>query len=357
LAGHAGGAVIQKIAGYINPEAVNALRRGIKPGKFNKNFNDDAAIALPIIKKAGVEVNNIDDFVTATAQAKTNVWDNIQNLITKAQAKTEYINEVGDMTKAIPKKNYIGGNEIAKKMREAIPAASKKLSPEIADAVETSAAKYKNARVTVAEAEDRLQRLNADLTSYFKSSYRSGYVKGMKEEVASMLSERKILRQSLYDKIQALTGTDIAPLKKQYGALMNIQDEALGRVNVAGRQNPISLQEAIHTLFGVTRAAGGDLTGLLQIGGAQAIKKLNSSDYLIRKSVENVGEGQFPFNTVSPAIASVAGRGTMAQLNNNYPIGKTVKSRDGRQAKVTGYDKDGHPLVEIINAAVTPFRR
>ena len=47
----------------------------------------------------------------------------------------------------------------------------------------------------------------------------------------------------MYDKIQSLTGKDIAPLKKQYGALMNVQDEALGRVNVANRQKPVSLQD------------------------------------------------------------------------------------------------------------------
>ena len=205
-------------------------------------------------------------------------------------------------------RNGIDGDEISEKMREVIKPESIKLTPEIGQAIDNATQKYEGQQITIKEAENRLQTINADLTSYFKASNRSGYVKGMQEDVSSMLAERKVLRQTLYDKIQSLTGKDIAPLKKQYGALMNVQDEALGRVNVANRQKPVSLQEAINGVMGLTDLFGGNPLGLVRIAGSQGVKFLNSPNRLVSQAVQNVGKSALPYNRVIPAAGVVAGR-------------------------------------------------
>ena len=288
-AGQGVGGVAQAIDGRINTESVKALTKALKPVKWNKNCQDDAAIALPIIQETGKNVETLEDFNNAATQAKSNVWDKIQELLDKAHSKIQYVNPVSDATKAIPSKNYIGGNAILQKMKSSIAPESKKLTPEVSDAIDAAAAKYHNKRITILEAEDRLKRLNADLTSYFKASNRTGYVKGMNEDIGAMLAERISLKNSLYSKIQLLTGEKIAPLKKQYGALMNLQDEALGRVNVADRQSPVSLQEALNGIPGMVELFSGNPLGLVRLVGSQAIKYMNKTDTLVSNAVKNVG--------------------------------------------------------------------
>ncbi len=451
LAGAGIGKVLGTVKGYINPEAVSALTKAIKPGKWNKNFPSDAAIALPIIKQSGQTVNNIDDFVGATAVAKTNTWNKIDKLLKQATGDTkvshnyedilarakqlkeeaigeysgtaEFIDNFRNITsgikpyskaingkrflaeelKSVPSKfknvnglyldeavtsynnafgtkyntneftqllkdhgsvklpssnikDYVGqanrdlseyfgdslidGDMIAKKLRGTVKPESIKLSPEIGDAVNTVANKYEKIPVSIMEAEDRLQQLNSELTGFFKSSPRSGYIKEQQSEVAALLAERKILRSELYDKIQSLTGTDIAPLKKQYGALMNIQDEALGRMNVASRQAPVSLQQAINGLFGLAKAASGDMSGLLQIGGSAAIKKWNSTDFLIRKAMQNTGKLSLG-NRISNAVPAFYKNAASSDFNKPLPPSLPLKKALGNQ---TGGIGKGEPI-------------
>ena len=448
-----GAAGVSKLAGYINPDAVNALVRGIKPGKGNTNFNSDAAIALPIIKQTGHEVNTVGDFVEASKKAKTAVWDKVKSLFKQAGAdevvspsyedikKTamqmrndefenynnasnfteqvknisgggikpykkgvemdEYVNDIPNRFKNSkgmaldevvqnyndtfgtefdensfvrelkkydgikkPSSNYkeymndaskshqeyfhgslLDGSDISSNMVKSVPPESVKLSPEMGNAISDVADSYKGKTISIPEAEDRLQKINAGLTSYFKANARGQYVRGQEAGIAADLAERIQLKNALNEKIQSLTGEQLAPLKKQYGALMNIQDEALGRINVSNRQNPVSLQEALNGVAGITELFGGNPLGLVQIGASQAVKKLNSAGYLVSRAVANTGKKP---NMFLPTATKMAGATIPGQMQSaNYQVGQIIKTPKGN-VRVVGLDTDGHPLIQPL---------
>jgi hypothetical protein len=273
------GAVVGKVAkgvkSILNPEAVTALTKAVKPGKWNKNFAKDAEIALPIIKDTKHPVKNLTDFVDANKIAKKKVWSSIDEQLQLAGTKPD---------------SLINGDNIATKVISSIPEDSVLLSPEVSNASKNVAKNYIGKQIKIMEAEDKLQRINSQLTGYYNASSKGFYKQNMDTKIAALVTEGQILREALYGKIESLTGTNIAPLKQQYGALMNVQNEAMGRLNVALRQSPMSLQEQIHFVLGTVKAASGQPSGILQIAGSMIAKRINSPDYLIRKALENTGK-------------------------------------------------------------------
>jgi hypothetical protein len=304
------------IKNIITPSAENALTKAISPGKWNLKFKKDAPIALQEIKKV---IPNIDDipegealqtFIAGVKQAKQNVWNEIETAINKSQSELKYGaktvteempitkgllldargNKMPIQTKQVSRQvkileNGINGNEVANNMKGAIDSATEELTPAIGNAIRRETKKYIDKNITIKGAEDRLQQLNSELTSFFQSKPRSQWVKSNTSNLTAMLTERKMLKDALYNKIESLSGKDITPLKRKYGALMNVMDEALGRLNVAERQKPVSLQEAINMAFGGAKILHGDLSGIFQIASSKTIKSLNSSDSLIRTAL------------------------------------------------------------------------
>ena len=338
----AGGQALGKTAqagqDIVSPESISALTRGLKPGNTNLNFSKDADLALPIIKETSERINKpiktIEDFIENTKEAKKNIWGKIQEALDAAEGKLSYGTktvQVGETVSPIVNaqgnkivrpvfkdieeiRNGINGKDITDSMVNSIDPQSIKLSPEYANAIKSATRKYENKGISIAEAEDKMEKINANLSRFFKSSSRNQYIKGQDEDIAAQLIERKVLRQTLNDKIEKLTGENVAPLKKSYGALMNLQDEALKRVIVSNRQMPLSLQEQINGVLGITRMASGDLTGAVQLIASQGAKVLNSSNRLVSQAVKNVGKYKIPFNYLGKALSPEVGR----QATSNY---------------------------------------
>jgi hypothetical protein len=280
------GKVAEKVSGYIKPEAVDALKRGLKPGKNNTQFTNDAKLAIPKIKEAGVNVETVEDFVDASTKAKRKIWDELS-------AYTEAADKSGIR---------IDGKKLGESAENILDQFDDIFDKSGANKVRELANELKGINLGVKDAEDMLSKINSRLTSHYKKSARGMQVDLKDGEIAAMLAIRKTLRDELINSIEGTTGKNVSRLRKEYGALMNVQDEALGRVNVSGRQQPISLQEAINTVFGATRLASGDISGILQIGAGQVVKKLNSTNYLVKSAVNNYGKGKMPYSKAGKVI-------------------------------------------------------
>jgi len=329
------GNVAQKALGALYPRDINALTRAIMPTKTNKYWNRDAQTSLPIIQKTAktenIPIDTVEDFVSVTQKAKQNIWKDVKSVLSKGQEKIK----AGEAS-------AIKGDDVVTQMQKSVSPQRQELSPEFLDAVNKRAEIYKGKNLDIDTIEDKLQLINSQLTNYYKSNYRGAYVKENTEDIAAMIAERAVLKDQLKNKLDSITGTNVDALKRKYGSLMNVMDEATGRINVSNRQKPVSLQEAINGTFGLARAATGDLSGLLQLGASQAIKKLNSSNYLVKRAVQTVGKQQTPIARVAETAAIIGAR--QGLNNQKYEVGKYYNTPKG-QVSVTGYDSDGEPLV------------
>jgi len=105
-----------------------------------------------------------------------------------------------------------------------------------------------------------LEHMNAELTDlgYWKKtpSERAAAEKA-NPAIASRAAAVSSLRDELYDRLDALGEKGMKDLKKQYGAVANVEKEIRGQINTSGRQRPISLKQIIGITAGI--AHGGPL--------------------------------------------------------------------------------------------------
>lgn len=338
--GQIAGLAAKGVRHIIKPDAVNALIRGIKPGTNNSKFKASAGVALKEIqKRSTTPVETVEDFVAASKEAKGSLWKEIQEKLDDAESKM--VKEVVEVRKNVPMssvklydatgrdlttvmkevtenkevlKNGIKGKSIGDAIEGSIDSYTQDLEKGTANEIRAMANDWRELNITVADAEEKLQRINADITNYFRSAPRDQHIKGSKPYVAAKLAERLALKDALDAKVNSLSGKGMAELKKSYGALMNVQDEAFKRINVADRANPLSLQEAVHKVLGVTKLLGGDIVGgVVEISGSSAVKKLNSSNHLVSSAVKNFGKKRTPLTEIGSTVG--VGIGGMIERN------------------------------------------
>lgn len=295
-----------KIRDVLKPSAVTALTKALRPGKHNTKFSEAVDPGLEAIKKTGLPVNSLEDFIEVSREAKKNIWNKIQGTINKAQGKID-----------------IKGKPVSDAMLDSISSRALEITDDGVDEVIKRADRYSGKSLSVQKAEEWLKEINAELNQLFRGSERTGYIKGMETQMAGLLAERRELRKQLYNAIKSATGKDIAPLKKQYGQLMNLQDEALARVMVNSRMNPVSLQELLNIAFGIGQMGSGNLIGGAgQIAASTVMKRFNDPNKLISRAVKNVGKYKLPFDEMGGG----AGTATAAVLSDAYrKFGKEKK--------------------------------
>jgi hypothetical protein len=319
--GGAGGAIVGETAGGIakllgekfgvGTSAVEDAVKGARPGKRNVRFKDDFLRAAPYVDKvnAADPAKSVEDWADHFDTARENLYKNQIDPLVRRHA-------------TVP----LGGLNIADSIRSEIPSAMKIHAPEQAAKMEELANKFmpgQTFQLSVGDAEDALQHYNAQLaaTGFWSKmpSERAALLK-TNGEIAGLKATGDAIRDELYGKLGQLEpGSDIAKLKKDYGALRNIGDEVRGRVNVNNRQSPISLKETIGMITGLAHGGPG---GLLMAGLPMADRFGNAPEKLISRAVQKaarpgeesivskaVQAGSRAVQSAAPKVGAQAGAG------------------------------------------------
>lgn len=302
-----GGAVASLVRNVVPAEPKGMLVQALKPRNSQVNFARTLNSSLPEIKAAetalGRPINGVDDLVEAAKLAKKNVraqYDAIAGP-RRAMGATLDMSSVADaIESSIPRKVQIQ-------------------DPTRADAVRKLADTYRTSRFSLDDAETLLRETNAELESYYnKFPAARGRAAVANPDTAQLVSEATALRKAIYDSFG--DGSEAArEFQRRYGALMELEDTALRRANVAARQQPESLSEQVGKVRaaadmarGTWRMLHGDLTGAADIAAARAgtetakyLKDQQTSDALVRRALAAFKGESAP--VVMPTAPRIAG--------------------------------------------------
>ena len=282
-----GGAVASLVRGVAPVEPKGMLVQALKPRNSQVNFARTLNSSLPEIKAAetalGRPINGVDDLVEAARMAKKNVraqYDAIAGPRRAMRATVDMSSVADAIDNSIPRKVQIQ-------------------DPTRADSIRKLADTYRSGRFSLDDAEALLRETNAELDSYYsKFPAARGRAAAANPDTAQLVSEATALRKAIYDSFG--DGSDAArEFQRRYGALMELEDTALRRANVAARQQPESLSEQVGKVRaaadmarGTWRILHGDLTGAADIAAGRAgtetakyLKDQQTSDALVRRAL------------------------------------------------------------------------
>lgn len=292
--GGVGGAVAAAVRRAAPLDAQHMLFQGLKPRNSRPDFLKTIANVLPDIKASEAEmgkaIGTLDDFMEATTAAKKRI-------------RADYDAIAGPMRE---KGSLVDLTPVGEAMEQSIPYKVKLESPELADKILKQAKVYRES-LPLEKAEQLLKETNAELEAFY-NKFPMGQRRALAADpdAARLHAQAKALRDAIYKTLDADGQTGAArALNKKYGALMEIEDTATRRANVARRQQPESLSEQ----FSTARAAGefargglklvrGDLTGAFDIAAGRAMrdasrfmKEQQTTDALIRRAFASLKSG------------------------------------------------------------------
>lgn len=305
IAGEVLGAAAKRVG--IGTTAEQDAMRGFKPAKRNDRFLNDFNTAAPHLQAdpAFRDATNIRDQVEAINDVRKNWWNKtVQPLV--------------DKHAGVP----LDGDVIANNIRGDIPEAMKKYSPDQAKIMEQKANEWvasgqlgskaqalPSHNTFVGDAEEALEHFNAKVsrTGYWSktASERAALLK-TDGDLAGDVATANAIRDELYSKLAQLEpGTDMAQMKKTYGALRNVGDELQGRINVEGRQAPTSLKELVGLVAGV---ATGGLHGAAAAAIPAIDREANTTRRLVSRATQKAATGEEgPISKAITGTARVAG--------------------------------------------------
>jgi len=280
----------------IGTTAVEDAVRGARPGKRNYRFAADFQRAAPYMdaENASAPAKTVEEWADNTEQAREKLYAN-------------KIQPIVDKHATVP----LGGLNIAESIRKEIPETMKTFKPEAAKKMEELANQFmpgQKFHLQIQDAEAALQHFNAELRATgFWSKMPSERAALLKTDgtIAGLKAAGDAIRDELYGKLANLEpNVDLASLKKDYGALRNVEDEIRGRINVNNRQVPISLKETIGLITGLGH--GGP------VGAAMAALPIldrfgNSPENLISRGVQKAVR---PAESTLENAARATGRAT-----------------------------------------------
>lgn len=303
---------IEAVGAQVAPEPHELMTRAVKPTAGNTEFDTAIQTAMPELKAAetdiGRPVRGVTDALEATSAAKKKVWAEYQAKLDQAKAVDAGPLQTRDpqtgQLRPVTHEPTINGNDIADAMEASVTKRQAQLNPGLAERVKKAAATYRRP-MTLDEAEDFLQDANNELHSYYAKNKVGRRAAAADPETASTVAEAEQLRNSLYSKLDELTGEGAADIKKRYGALSNVENELLRRKNVAARQQPESLAEQIGKAAGIGKVvAGAGLTlagspgagaalageGAMQAGLSKWLKGRQTTDAMIERAFKDYGQ-------------------------------------------------------------------
>lgn len=271
-----------KALGIIKPEANIAVTRAIQPGVNIPRAAESIPIAgerLQQVKAAGLvkdaagnpitEYKSLPDVLQGIKAAKDHVWDNLEQRtgsVAKLQTPT---NEVGDA------------------MRDSISKRTREQYPELAKKIETRAETYDGLK-SFRDIENAIQDANDDLKNFYKHGSPSD--SPTSAETTATEAEVRTLRNLLDDKVKTLTGAGTKELKREYGALRDVERATAKQNAIATRQKGATLWEGLAAL----RAAGdfatlnpvSALKGVASIAAGKRLSQVRSPEWLIDQAFQ-----------------------------------------------------------------------
>lgn len=301
--GGIGGAVAGAVRFVAPASSKSMIVQGLKPANRQVNFERALDQAIPEIKAAesviGRPIKGLDDLLEATKAAKKRLMDQYRAMSGGKQA-------IGAQ---------IDGTPVADAMVKSIPSKLKLENPAKAKALAEQADTYRR-QFNLDDAEQLLLETNAELDSFYNQfPFAQRKTLASNPEAARLESQARALRDTIYKTLDAEgDGAAARELKRRYGSLMEVEQTAMRRSNVAKRQQPESLSEQIGTVRaaadaarGVWKVAQGDLSGAADIAAARAgrstakfMKEQQTTDALIRRAFENAKGSAF-MAPVAPA--------------------------------------------------------
>lgn len=286
--GGVGGAIASAVRTVAPPEARRMMVQALKPSNARVNFTSSLNLAMPEIKAveqaSGEPITDMDGLLSAIKTAKA--------------SNREMYATLGGPQRALT--SQVDGSSVADAIEKSIPMKVARQDPAAADRIRALAESYRT-RFSLPDAEQMLRETNAQLEAYYnKFPMAKRRAEVANPEIAHLLAEAKALRSAIYSALdEPGQGEAARELQKRYGALMEVEDAALRRRNVAERQQPESLSEQIGKVraardmaVGAWRVLHGDISGAADIAGARAgsaaatyLKEQQTTDALIRRAM------------------------------------------------------------------------
>lgn len=267
---------------------IPAMTKALRPAARATNWPQTLNRAMPELKaaeaKLGRPISSIDDLMEATK-------------IAKRELRSQYEAMGGPLAGA-----KIDGSPIADNMVRSISRKVLLEEPEKAARIVDQANVYRR-MFTVDELDDLLHTTNAELESYYnKYPTAKRSAAAANPETAMLSAQADGMRKTLYEFLDS-DGQGAAPreVNRRYGALREIEEQAMRRKNVAERQAPESLSEQLskweasgQIVRGGARVLTGDIGGgVADMAGAVAkrkaatwIKEQQTTNALIKSAFE-----------------------------------------------------------------------
>lgn len=289
--------------GFTPPEA---LEKAGRPADYERNFKENAARALPrIIEENKLEpIRDPEGMADAAHNAANKLWEN------EAQPQVDRHGT-----------ELMTGKDAADAIRNGVDEGTRDLFPEQANEADALADKL-DGLMSLRKGAAYLKTLNAQLKSYYRMDPQARYAKGMTDaRISGMENAADALRDGIYSRLEQLGEKDPAGLRKQYGALKQIERVFEKRTIVHGRQAPLNLPQAIGAIIAV---AGHPLAA----GVPLLTKYLNAPGTLIRGAVKEPPKPGQPLPK-SVTRGAVAGATTASASDEDTSDWRRIQTSDG----------------------------
>jgi hypothetical protein len=265
----AAGTVTQPIeAMRESPEERIRRAAGGSAGVNERDFIENAKRTLPYLVEENKtsKISTPEDVAEAAHSQKTNLWN--------------------DRLGGAHPGETIDGDAIAQDIKDGINTSTRRHFPEVTDALEKWADTFKGP-YSLDDAIGAITDFNSKLRNFYKQSPSDQSKMATADPKLGMLQDAAdSLRDHAFKKLEDLGEKNIPELRKDYGALNQLQRVFEKRAVVYGRQAPIDLKQSIGAIAAV--ASGHPLASAVPF----ITKYLNSPEHLIKSAVEKAGKQQ-----------------------------------------------------------------
>lgn len=291
-----------KLSGNFSKQADDiisvGIEKGVRPSVAGKKtpelyskFMDRSKLAVKYIAENADELNltddtgakiklprNLEEFSTAISKSKQNVFGKYDFLRRQAGE--------GDA------RVYLGG--ISSQLRKAADNTALRLKhPEYVKYLMDTAQRFdEQGSLGSVEADELIQMFNTELKAFYRNPTPQ---MANKMTIDAMIVNN--MRKELDETIQSASGQNYQALKSTYGALAELEKEVAHRTVIANRANVRGLAD-LTDVFSGSQVVQGILTanpvqvagGLTQKVIANAFKKMNDPNRIVRDMFKNVGK-------------------------------------------------------------------
>lgn len=273
-----------------------------RPAVTERNWKQSLEIAKPLILD-NIEpksVKTIDDFTKQIKDLRNGVWDEVQ----------KGIQQTG--------KGVFSGKNVAQSIESSITPELQHLFPEEAEDIRKFAQKF-DKNMTIEEAHNSIELMNAKLKKFYamSASDQSAAAK-VSGDIQKLETASDMLREKMFDEIEARGAKNPRELRQQYGALADIERVFNKRIPVADRQQPINLAQLLSLAGGASEAVtavalghpAAAAAGLAAPVVATAVKARQAPESLIRQGLKAGAKEGLPESAVSRGAKEAAAGAT-----------------------------------------------